>query len=141
MRRNAAEAKFSIAYGIALALHEHRFGMAQLEEKFTSDPVNRELAQKVTVVVDPEVQAVYPKKRGARVKITLKDGREFAKELYDLKGSPNAPIGWAELEKKYRGNVEGIFDDAEANRALELIQGMDSLDGVSELMAILNKKR
>ncbi|MBQ9422538.1 MAG: MmgE/PrpD family protein [Pyramidobacter sp.] len=139
--KNAAEAKFSIAYGIALALHEHRFGMAQLEEKFTSDPVNRELAQKVTVVVDPEVQAVYPKKRGARVKITLKDGREFAKELYDLKGSPNAPIGWAELEKKYRGNVEGIFDDAEANRALELIQGMDSLEGVSELMAILNKKR
>ena len=139
--KNAAEAKFSIAYGIALALHEHRFGMAQLEKKFTSDPVNRELAQKVTVVVDPEVQAVYPKKRGARVKITLKDGREFAKELYDLKGSPNAPIGWAELEKKYRGNVEGIFDDAEANRALELIQGMDSLDGVSELMAILNKKR
>lgn len=139
--KTSAEAKFSIAYGIAVALREGRFGMAQLEEKFTHDPVNVELASKVTVVVDPDVQALYPKKRGARVKITMKDGRTFAKELYDLKGSPNTPIGWAELEKKYRSNVEGTFDDADADALLALIKNMDGLDGVDRMMAILNKKR
>ena len=33
-----------------------------------------------------EVQAVYPKKRGAKVAVTLKSGQRFEEELYDLKG-------------------------------------------------------
>ena len=104
-------------------------------------PYDEDSKVNIRVDVDPEVQAVYPKKRGARVKITMNDGRVFEKELYDLKGSPNAPIGWAELEKKYRGNVEGIFSDADADKLLDLIKSLASLEKIDGLMAILNEKR
>lgn len=104
-----SDSKFSIAYGIAAALRDRCFGMKHLTPAYYEDPELWKLAHKVSVEVDPQVQAVYPGKRGALVKVTLKDGRVFARELYDLKASPNNPVGWDTIEQKYTNNMEGIL--------------------------------
>lgn len=137
--RNSGEAKFSLPYGVALALHEHCFGTGHLEDKYTQDPINQQLAQLVSVEVDPEVQALYPKRRGARVKVSLKDGTVYEKELYDLKGSPGNPIGWTELEKKFRANVTGVLSSEQTERLLALIQQLNRQDDAVAVMEILNE--
>ena len=122
---SAAEAKFSLAYGVALALHEHGVGTGHLTPRYWEDEINKQLANKVTVVVDPEVQAVYPGKRGARVRITLSDGRSFSKELYDLKGSPKNPVSWQDLVNKFKANVCSVFDDNEIYYMVDFIEKME----------------
>ena len=135
--RDSGEAKFSLAYGVALALHEHAFGIVHLSEKYTQDPVNKSLAERVTIVVDPEVQALYPGKRGAKVKVTLKDGRIFEKEVYDLKGSPANPVGWNEIEKKFRANAGALLSEEQTERVINMIAKLETLDDVDSLMEIL----
>lgn len=136
--KNSSEAKFSLPYGVALALHEHCFGAGHLEEQYTQDPINRQLAQMVSVEVDPDVQALYPKRRGARVKVFLKDGTVYEKELYDLKGSPGNPIGWIELEKKFRANVSSALSFEQTERLLDLIRQLDRQSSTAAMMKILN---
>ena len=139
--KDAGEAKFSLAYGVALALHEHCFGIAHLDERYTQDPINIKLGNLVTVAVDPDVQKLYPKRRGAKVKVYLKDGTVYEKELYDLKGSPGNPIGWKELEQKFRINTESVLPKKEADTLLALIQSMDEASQINPLMDILNTAR
>ena len=136
--KNPGEARFSLPYGVALALHDQRFDIERLKAPYISDPINIGLAKLVNVTVDPEVQAVYPRRRGARVKVFLKDGRILRKEIYELKGSPENPIGWNRLEKKFKENAGCILSEEETQRLLRLIEEADSLDSVSEIMDILN---
>ena len=136
--KNPGEARFSLPYGVALALHDQRFDIERLKAPYISDPINIGLAKLVNVTVDPEVQAVYPRRRGARVKVFLKDGRILRKEIYELKGSPENPIGWNRLEKKFKENAGCILGEEETQRLLRLIEEADSLDSVSEIMDILN---
>jgi len=135
--KNAGEAKFSLAYGSAVALREHGFGVVHLTSPYYTDPQTLALAQKVTCVVDQDVQAVYPRKRGAKVKIVLKNGRIFEKELYDLKGSPNNPVGWVELEKKFLANAKAIMLEENAKdivAQINILDKQESLHGVMDLL-------
>lgn len=135
--KDSGEAKFSLAYGVALALHEHAFGVGHLEDKYTRDPINIKLASLVTIEVDPEVQSYYPKKRGAKVEIYLKDGRSFKREVYDLKGSPANPVGWGEIEKKFVANARALLDDIKVRQVVEFISTLDAHKEVKTLMELL----
>lgn len=139
--RDSGEAKFSSAYGIAIALYEKGFGVCHLNPEYTENPKYLEMAKRVTVEQDPDVQAVYPKKRGAKVRVYLKDGRELATEVYDLKGSPNNPVGFEEIQKKFVSNVKDMMPEEQMNRLIDLIMNLEQLDSVEPLMEILTKER
>lgn len=132
--KDSSEAKFSIAYGVAIALREHAFGVCHLSGKYTQDPVNIRLASLVTVDVDPEVQSLYPRKRGAKVEVFLKDGRSFKCEVYDLKGSPANPVGWCEIEKKFRTNTKSILSGECVDEIVRLVAAFEKLDNVCGFM-------
>ena len=135
--KNSGEAKFSLAYGSAVALREHGFGVANLMEKSYTDPETLELADKVTCEIDPDVQAVFPKKRGAKVRIELKDGTVYEKELYDLKGSPSNPVSTEELERKFMSNARAAMHEARAQQLLEMLRGVEDLPTVDGLASLL----
>lgn len=135
--KNSGEAKFSLAYGSAVALREHGFGVANLMEKSYTDPETLELADKVTCEIDPDVQAVFPKKRGAKVRIELKNGTAYEKELYDLKGSPNNPVSTEELERKFMSNARAAMPEAHARQLLEQLRDVETLSSVDGLTSLL----
>lgn len=136
--QNGGEAKFSLAYGSAVALREHCFGVTHLLPQAYLDQTTLALAQKVTCVIDPEVQAVYPGKRGARIRITLKNGTVYEKELYDLKGSPNNPVGWTELKAKFLANAGALISREKAQNLAEQIERLEQLESVESIMAPLS---
>lgn len=137
--KNGGEAKFSLAYGTAVALREHCFGVAHLTEPSYTDAGTLELARRVSVTVDPDVQAVYPQKRGARVRITLKDGTVYEKELYDLKGSPSNPVGWRELSAKFAANAQAALPKENAAKLLKLLEKPDTLENMGSIMELLTQ--
>ena len=86
------------------------------------------------------MQAVYPKKRGAKVKVFLKDGRELETEVYDLKGSPNNPVGFEEIRNKFTANVKTMMPEKEMDHLIDLIMNLDRMDSVHEIMEILYRQ-
>lgn len=136
---DSGQAKFSAAYGVAIALYEKGFGVCHLNPEYTKNPRYLELASRVTVEQDADVQAVYPKKRGAKVKIFLKDGRELAAEVYDLKGSPGNPVGFEEIKNKFVSNVRNLMSEEDLNALIDGIMRLDELDSVDPVMKILTK--
>lgn len=135
--KNSGEAKFSLAYGSAVALREHSFGVSNLMKRSYTDPETLKLADKVTCEIDPEVQAVFPKKRGARVRIELQDGTVYEKELYDLKGSPDNPVSPEELARKFVTNAKAAMPEARVQQLLALLKRVETLTSVDEIAALL----
>ena len=138
--KDSGQAKFSSAYGIAVALYEKGFGVCHLNPEYTEDEKYLAMAEKVTVEQDPEVQSVYPTRRGAKVKIYLKDGRELATEVYDLKGSPNNPVGFEEIKNKFVANVKNLLSPEDLESLLDMVMNLEKLESVEPLMAILTKE-
>lgn len=135
--KNSGEAKFSLAYGSAVALREHSFGVVSLTPAHYTDPATLALARKVTCEIDPAVQAVFPKKRGAKVRITMKDHSVYEKELYDLKGSPANPVGWAQLEGKFVANAAALVSPERARAMAAEISRLETLPKIDGLMGLL----
>jgi 2-methylcitrate dehydratase PrpD len=75
----------------------------------------------------------------AELLVVMKDGREFSASCEVAKGHPRDPMSKAEIERKYRQNCRfsGQISEESAEKALELINKLESLDDVGELVAQL----
>jgi 2-methylcitrate dehydratase PrpD len=137
--KNSGEAKFSLPYGVALALSEHSVGVGHMSAEHWDNSLIKKLAGLVSVSVDPEVQAKFPVKRGAKVEILLKDGRSFERECYDLKGSPNNPVGWTELASKFVVNATGVISQVNIEQLMQKIADFEQEKAVTTLIKLLTR--
>ena len=107
-----------------------------MEQSYTN-PETLKLADRVTCEIDPDVQALFPQKRGAKVRIELKDGTVYEKELYDLKGSPNNPVSTEELKRKFMSNAKAAMPEERAERLLVLLAELEQFERVDALVELL----
>lgn len=135
--KNSGEAKFSLAYGIALALTEQSVGVAHLMEEYTENSINKELSTLVEVKVDPEVQALYPGRRGAIVTICLKDGQKIVRECYDLKGSPNNPVGFGEIKQKFVSNAKSMITKESIDKIIDILNNLEKEQKLDDVLTLL----
>ena len=99
--RTPAEGRFSLKYVVATALTHGSVRLAAFEPERLNDRGTRALMERVSVGLDPELDATFPRQRAARVAITARGRRE---ELLQptRKGDPDMPLTDAELEGKFR---------------------------------------
>lgn len=98
---DADQAKFSLHYMVATALVHGSVRLSAFEPDRLNDPATRALMRRIRKALDPEVDAAFPTRRGARVVITLKDGRHWELLQPDRKGDPELPLSDADLEGKF----------------------------------------
>ena len=97
---DADQARFSLHYMVATALVHGSVRLAAFAPSRLFDPATRSLMTRITRSLDPDVDAAFPARRGARVLIRLRDGREFEHLQTDRKGDPELPLSDADLEHK-----------------------------------------
>lgn len=95
-------AQYSIPYCVAVALIGDARDPAWFRAEAIENPTLRALARQVTIVIDPTVEAVYPAKFGATVKLTLADGSTSARTLLECHGTPCDPCSDEESLDKFR---------------------------------------
>ncbi|MCL2669369.1 MAG: hypothetical protein FWE89_01670 [Syntrophaceae bacterium] len=66
--------------------------LEQFSESRVREPSILELARLVEVVVDPELDPLYPKRYPNRVEIVLRDGRRFESRVDFPKNSSEQPM-------------------------------------------------
>lgn len=99
--QTANEARFSLRYVIATALVHGSVRMAAYEPDRLDDPVVRAFMQRIDVTVDPELDALFPRQRAARVEIETHDGKRFDYLQPNRKGDPELPLSDEELSDKF----------------------------------------
>jgi 2-methylcitrate dehydratase PrpD len=96
----ANEARFSLSYVVASALVHGSVRLAAYEPARLDDPATRDLMERLTVAVDPELDAAFPGQRAARIEIETRDGRRLSYLQPNRKGDPEEPLSDDELAGK-----------------------------------------
>ncbi|NMJ40912.1 MmgE/PrpD family protein [Roseomonas sp. JC162] len=114
-------ARVSVPYCIAAAAVDGVLTQAQFAAARIHDPLIRRVLDRTEVIADPQLNTLYPANFPARVTITMEDGQSFQETVMLPKGDPGNPLSDAELEGKFRGNVEPVFGAAQATRLRDAI--------------------
>jgi 2-methylcitrate dehydratase PrpD len=96
-------AKFSTPICMALGFIDRKAGLAQFTEERIFDPAVRELASKISYVIDPNDE--YPTNFTGQLKAHLKDGSDIEIRQPHMRGGKHAPLTIAEIEEKFTDNA------------------------------------
>ena len=119
--QNADQARFSLHYMVASALVHGSVRLSAFEPDRLRDPATRALMGRIHRALDPEVDAGFPGRRAARVRITLRDGRVLTHLQPDRKGDPELPLSDADLEGKLVELAAPVIGQTEAQALLTRI--------------------
>jgi 2-methylcitrate dehydratase PrpD len=124
--RTPAEGRFSLKYVVATALTHGSVRLAAFEDERLNDKTTRALMKKMTVALDPELDAAFPGQRAARVSIQLADGRSEAFLQPTRKGDPDLPLSDKELEEKFLELAVPVLGDGAARKLLERLWRLET---------------
>ena len=130
------EAKFSIPYCACAALVKGRYGLRELEADCLHDGTIQALTERVVIEPDPSLESLQPKRKGAEVHITLKDGRKLEKRIDLPRGEVENPVSREELIMKFENCVEDYFAEETRERVINRVFGIDELDDIRALIAM-----
>ena len=124
------QAKFSLAYCVAVALVEGRVGLAQFtsdrfSENGVTDPRIRTLLERVRVTVHPELTARYPAEWGTQILFTRRDGAAVEMAAAFPRGNPENPVSTETLENKLRDLVSVRLGATVADRAIRVVGALE----------------
>lgn len=126
--RTADQARFSLHYMVATALVHGSVRLSAFEPARLDDPATRALMQRIDKALDPEVDAAFPARRGARVQVLLRDGRRFTHLQPDRKGDPELPLTDADLEGKLLELAAPVIGAEPARALLARLWALDRGD-------------
>ncbi len=117
----ADQARFSLHYMVASALVHGSVRLSAFEPARLNDPATRTLMLRITKALDAEVDAGFPGRRAARVRVTLRDGRVLAHLQPDRKGDPELPLSDTDLEGKLIELAVPVIGEPQARALLQRI--------------------
>lgn len=129
--------RFSLPYVAAMSVLTGRMSPKEIDEANMRDPKVLALIDKVRCVEDESKKNVghFP----GWVQITLNDGRSFVHDQRYERGAAQNPIQPGDILKKYKDNATINLSEANAERLMDAVMGLDSapsLAGVLELLVV-----
>jgi 2-methylcitrate dehydratase PrpD len=127
---SADEARFSLRYVVASALVHGSVRLAAYEPARLGDPATRALMERMTVAVDPELDAAFPGQRAARIEIQTLDGRRLTHLQPNRKGDPEQPLSDAELDSKLLELASPVIGTDAARALLARLRTLDTCESL-----------
>jgi len=130
-------ADHSLPYVIAAAVADGNVLPDSFSDEKLKDPRIWDLLGKIKVVADPEIDALFPGVKRARVTITDKNGKSLTAQVDHAKGSPQNPMSDEEIISKFRANSANALNQEGQDKVIDLTWRFDELDGLTEYMELL----
>lgn len=93
------QSKFSMGTVLALVAHYQFAGLQEFDQHFYDDEI-RNFRDRVTMVLDPEVDKAYPKQWIGKVKVHVQNGQVFEGRVDEPKGDPGNTLSRVEITEK-----------------------------------------
>jgi 2-methylcitrate dehydratase PrpD len=129
-------AQFSIPYCVAASLLDGMLGPKQLTEKRLTDSALLDLARKVTVHMDEELNRVYPDWTASRVEILLRKGERLTRQVDIPKGDPRDPMDTKDVADKVR-LFAGDRNRIKTEQMIETVLNLEHLPDIRELIVLI----
>jgi 2-methylcitrate dehydratase PrpD len=124
--KSSLEGKLSVYHAAAVALLYGKAGVVEFTDECVRRPEVLAMRSKVVATPDGDLD-----KASAHVRIVLKDGRTFERNVPHAMGSLEKPMRDADLESKFRELAAGTSGDAE--KLIQLVWSIEDLDDATTL--------
>ena len=116
------EAQYNIAFPVASALVFGDVGYAQIREEALANPDVLAMMKRLSFVVDPELDKLFPGQRLAWVEIALKDGTVLKSKIYEAPGEPDDPeLGLDWIIAKFKRVTAMMLAQEDQDELLDLM--------------------
>jgi len=128
-------AQFSLRYCVANALLRGSSRLAHFEEEAIRDPQVLELTHRVDVVVDPvmELRGHTP----VDMTVTMKDGREFFRQIDIAPGFPGNPLTKEEQEARFHDCISYAKKPLPKEKVEGIVESVAHIDRLSDVRALI----
>jgi len=127
-------AQYSIPFTIGAALVDREVGPKQIAENRLCDKSILSLADKVMLVVDPEVEGLGQGVLASRIKIETKEGNSFEIFINSPRGGPENPFGEDELRNKFKKLASMTIGSYKAENLMKSLNGLENLRSLNEML-------
>jgi len=134
--RSKETADHSLPYVVAAAIVDRQVTPLQFTEARIADPRIRAQLDKVKVMADPEIEALFPGLQRVKVTIVTADGRELLKQIDYPRGDPRNPLSDAEVEEKYFALSTPVLGKPGARALADVVWRLEKLAGLEPLMSL-----
>jgi 2-methylcitrate dehydratase PrpD len=134
--RTIHQSKFSMGFVLATIAKNASAGISDFTEEALGDAELRDFSEKVEMVLDPEVDAEYPRRWIGVVEIETAGGGRFTSRVEVPKGDPENTLSREELEDKARrlAAFGGRASGEEMDRIVARTWGLEEETDVRDLL-------
>jgi 2-methylcitrate dehydratase PrpD len=127
----------SLPYVAAVALTDRTVGAAQYRPERICDPELQRLASRVRLVLDPELEALYPEYTATAVQVRMQDGRVYQRRIDIPLGDPRVDFPARILHEKFIASVGPSLGEWSARQALAALLGLEAVADWSTVVRML----
>jgi 2-methylcitrate dehydratase PrpD len=127
------EGKFSMPFCAAAALVHGHVGLETFDAAQIADPAVVAMQARVTMRIDPTLDASAPPLTQARVTVRLRDGRVLTACANGARGYHDRPASDDELAAKFMSCATQAMSEAQAADALAALRGIESAADVRKV--------
>jgi 2-methylcitrate dehydratase PrpD len=135
--RTTEEAQFSLPWPVACALIDGVVGPEQVAGESLADPTRQELAARVEVVVDEELEEAFPEQALAWVEIETTDGSRARSGILSAPGDAHTPFSDTELAEKFRDLTTPVLGSHRARKLASAIERLPDSPDLDEIIDLL----
>jgi 2-methylcitrate dehydratase PrpD len=135
------EGKFSMAFCAAAALVHGHVGLETFHESQIADPAMVAMQARVTMRIDPRLDASAPPLTQARVTVRLRDGRVLTAGANGARGYHDRPASDDELAAKFMSCAVETLSEARAVDALATLREIESASDVRSVTMRLQSRQ
>jgi 2-methylcitrate dehydratase PrpD len=136
-----ASATYSAPFSVATALIAGSCWREQYTEEKIKDRNVLAIAEKIAVVKDDALDALYDEKWPAIVEVKTRDGRFLSARRDIMKGEPEYPVSDQELKRKFNSLAGDAVSAERAESIWRAVFQMDERMSVTELTELLRAGR
>lgn len=131
-------AQMNMYYGLSVMALRKDVTAADYGEADIASPQLLDFMSKIKIEEDAELEGRGPAFRhAARVRVQTTDGRSFAREILHRRGSPENPVKWGDIERKFGANVAGLLAPDAGRKLLDSCATLEHLAKVTAITDIL----
>jgi len=133
-------ARLSTAFNIAMAV-VHGPRLAEVSLADLTDPAVKEICDRVEILEDEELTALFPKKWACRVQVELVTGKTYEWRVDVPKGEPDNPLSGVEIHQKFHQLADPVIGVDRAVKVIRAVECLPAAGSVAELMEALSTSK
>jgi 2-methylcitrate dehydratase PrpD len=91
----------------------------------------------VEVIVDPEIDKVYPDRFANKVEVILKNGERFEMRVDFARGTSENPMSFGQVTEKFRSLTKEVIKKARIEAIIEEVGSIEKLPDIRKLTRLI----